>query len=632
MAMKMFDYLRSKRHLPYIVAFLGLITYTILAVHLIHHIQPVMDEASYLLKGRWFLEGTYTPFQDYGPITNKPPLSFFILGIPQILFGAGLRSGRYFALFLSILLLVGQWLTVKRNVGDWWAAASILLYCISPAWIIYYSRALTQVISALLVIWSLHFILGRERKSWEILIGASLAAITVMVRQNMLPFYALIIIFLLISKGIKKVLFPIVFSILIFIALNAIYWPEIYVMIWQPFIPEFLDRWVYSLFNITNTTGGYGQVVRAQEYIWINELAVVFDGIRYFFIPFFTSFITLFYIKPYEIFNTLKKKEEENFFIFLSSTFILLTIIHIIGVIRISNALYSYPAYISFYLPIGVVNFALIGRKIIREKGNYNIFLLITFLVVLFSGIGLSLYPYISDAIMQLKVPSFSQRKLFGDYALWDVLLHRFNIQLSVQQFLLPTVAGFFTAIIVILVLFTIHKSIYLISKNKMVFHNFLLVGVLITGIISSPLPIFAGKGSIQTCNEVDVILHYEKIGTYLDSVILSDSKIYWEGFAPIPLLYISDPNIHPALLNAPFNYFIGGDAQFLEKWGYWNDELAKKWIKEADFVLLSSQVFNERQMESDLNNNYEYKKWKYPESINPCNPNTTLYIFEKID
>jgi hypothetical protein len=81
---RLFKIEKNKTRLPVILSVLAIILYLVQAAYYMHHIQPVMDESTYLLKGKWFIDGTYQPFQEYGPITNKPPLSFISLGISQI--------------------------------------------------------------------------------------------------------------------------------------------------------------------------------------------------------------------------------------------------------------------------------------------------------------------------------------------------------------------------------------------------------------------------------------------------------------------------------------------------------------------------------------------------------------------
>lgn len=61
----------------------------------------LLDEGAYLYKGYLFAIGKYWPYQEYGPWTNHMPLSFLIPGYVQTVFGPGLRTGRYLAVFLT---------------------------------------------------------------------------------------------------------------------------------------------------------------------------------------------------------------------------------------------------------------------------------------------------------------------------------------------------------------------------------------------------------------------------------------------------------------------------------------------------------------------------------------------------
>ena len=67
--------------------------YFIQAVIYAHSMDVTMDEGTYLMKGLLFIKGIYRPFQEFGPITNKMPLSYLIPGAAQAVFGPGLRTG-----------------------------------------------------------------------------------------------------------------------------------------------------------------------------------------------------------------------------------------------------------------------------------------------------------------------------------------------------------------------------------------------------------------------------------------------------------------------------------------------------------------------------------------------------------
>jgi hypothetical protein len=91
------------------------IAYLFQALRYAHTQVMILDEGSYLVKGFLFATGQYWPFQDYGPWTNHMPLAFLIPGYAQVLFGPGLRTGRYLAVFLAALML---WACGSRS-GAW---------------------------------------------------------------------------------------------------------------------------------------------------------------------------------------------------------------------------------------------------------------------------------------------------------------------------------------------------------------------------------------------------------------------------------------------------------------------------------------------------------------------------------
>ena len=58
------------------------------------------------------------------------------------------------------------------------------------------------------------------------------------------------------------------------------------------------------------------------------------------------------------------------------------------------------------------------------------------------------------------------------------------------------------------------------------------------------------------------------------------------------PLLYASDVNIYPPQINDGYSYFLEGDPQGLYQFGYWSKDLAKSWLREADYVLIEDRSY----------------------------------------
>ena len=55
---------------------------------------------------------------------DKAPLAFFIPGYIELIFGPGLRTGRYLAIFLGALTLLGVWVAALRISHNKWLAVA----------------------------------------------------------------------------------------------------------------------------------------------------------------------------------------------------------------------------------------------------------------------------------------------------------------------------------------------------------------------------------------------------------------------------------------------------------------------------------------------------------------------------
>jgi hypothetical protein len=609
--------------LPYILAGLTIMIYMIQASSYIHHIQPVMDESTYLLKGKWFIDGTYQPFQDFGPLTNKPPLSFMALGISQIILPPGLESARIVAIILSVLMLIGLWLLVNRLNGKWWGFFSVLLFILSPAWIIYYSRAMTQVVSAFLVVWSLFFLIGEHKGNWAPYLGVCLAALTTMIRQNMLPFFGLMLLYVLWANGMKKGGKIVLAGLIVFFLSNAIYWPKIYPAIWAPQLPNFINSIIYSL---TRTSASYdpsGILKLNKDFSTLDEIQVFFDGVRYYFISFISA-AAIFLVIPLKSLFLDKKNKKITF---LAVSYLFLIGIHFIASIRQNNFLYSFPAYYAFFLPIGIILIPLLFNSFPLKNRTINLVLVAIFLLIIFTGIGLSLRQSIAPTLLKLPVPRLNATSQPG-YELWDVLSSRFKIPYTAQTYLLPAMAGFFFGLFILAGSYLVW--ILLKKFQKPVQLIYLLISlVVIIGCILSPTYLLAGKGSVGMC-ENDVLVRNKEVSTRLQSKIKPGALVYWEGTIPTPLLYLSGFRYFPIQLNMEFNYLVGGNSAILEKNGFWNDELAQRWINTADYLILSPDASQRRGLDIDPILKSRFILVDTTESLNPCTNSTVLLVFER--
>ncbi|MCJ7434114.1 MAG: hypothetical protein MUO77_11560, partial [Anaerolineales bacterium] len=114
-----------------------------------------------------------------------------------------------------------------------------------------------------------------------------------------------------------------------------------------------------------------------------------------------------------------------------------------------------------------------------------------------------------------------------------------------------------------------------------------LLVAILIIGFILSPTKVLGRGNDFFDCGGADVFESYAEAGQYLRSVIPAGSKVYWDGRIDAIFLYMPGVEIYPPQLNQSHSFYYGGDSDLLLRNGYWTEELARQWMKEADFILL---------------------------------------------
>ena len=156
--------------------------------------STVWDEGMYIFKGFLFTSGKYTPFEDYGIWTNQMPLSYFVAGFPQILAGAGFRTGRYFAVAIGIGSLLGLGFAVRRLRGNWWAAAVVWVVALNQGWVMAFSQLFSQSMVSFFLAWMIFFLAGKRESLWEIVLAALFASFAGLVRINLLPVLAILVI------------------------------------------------------------------------------------------------------------------------------------------------------------------------------------------------------------------------------------------------------------------------------------------------------------------------------------------------------------------------------------------------------------------------------------------------------
>jgi len=198
------------------LAILGGILYAAQSWAYAHTQSSILDEGAYLLKGYLFATGKYTPFQEYGPWSNHMPFSFLIPGYAQIIFGPGLRTGRYFAFAIGLVTLLGIWMLARRLGNRWWAVVAVWLVALNIPLIKTFSVMASQGLVACMFVWVLVLALGKQRPTWQILLGTALAGLMMLTRINLTPVLPLLILYIFWENGRKIGAWSLLLGIVVF--------------------------------------------------------------------------------------------------------------------------------------------------------------------------------------------------------------------------------------------------------------------------------------------------------------------------------------------------------------------------------------------------------------------------------
>lgn len=596
------------------------------------HLQnSILDEGAYLYKGYLYATGQFRLYEDYGLWSNKMPLSFLVPGIVQNIFGPGLRTGRYYAIILAGIMLVGLYILARRLGGKWWGAGIVWLFALSPAIIQHYSMAASQVLVACILTWTLVLIVGKQRPVWQIGMGAFLAGLMAMTRINMFLVLPFLLVYIFWQHGRKSGILATSVAGITVLTIHAIYWPGI-MMMWARVLPEsltpFLNPWRASLV-VTDTWN--------PETTNIDRLLSLFLGIRFQFAAIIGA-VTAWILWP-----TRKEWQSEANFkaaVLFSIIFLTQLLIHMYFAFGQNYCVFCFPGYLSFFSMTGLL-------LVVASSGSWKTRIplwlqigLIPIILLLATGIGFANFEQFGEQLLDYEIPKvfFDFPKLSRGTVTFDVaLINKFNLEYPARRQLAPTITGGLAGVLIVVLALVVSGvwSIYAwkrkgqSNQSAPSFGIIVLTIFLLFGLFLLPSKVLAGGQSIDNCDG-DAILAYEAIGEHLSEIIPPGSLVYWSGSdSVVPLLYIPEARIFPAQMNGQYSLKENGDIDTLLKFGFWSEEIAEIWLNEADYVLIEKRSFRgwiEDLVIPDIFEELEPS----PQTVS-CLPDTELLIFKRV-
>ena len=603
--------------LPLVLAGVGAILYLIQAIIYAHTTVSSLDEGSYLIKGMFYLNGVYKPFEPYGPLTNKAPFAFLIPGFAEYLFGAGLRTGRYFSIFLGLLTILGVWITARRWTNNWLAAFTVWVFALSPMIIKLHARAVSEVIIACILAWICVLILDIERPLWQIILATALSAVAVFTRQNMAPILPFLIIYTFWQHGKQKGIWAFVTGSFFFLTFHIFYWPRV-MTIWAPWLPENLTPFLNPFRIPTDSVPIWDPNID----FW-NRLNSFFQGIRYHFIPLLGGIFGLILLPPRA---NWKSAPAMRAAVFLAVSYFILAAMH--GWAAIASQYESYSCvfcfsnYLGFFDPLGILFFVISFAYAWNQNPNRvaQIFSVLVVLAVA-TGVGYSLFEQVGNGLLNLPIVPRVRSGGVGFIAIVDALTQGLNISLVQVKRWISSSLGFLVGFAVLLATFFVWKR-----TQKSNFALTLVNLFLITGVVLSPI-LHLGESKLD-CN-TDIIRDHEELGTYLASIIPAGSLVYWDGGnAYTPMIYVPEARIFPPQINDGYTFHIGGDPDVLYYFSHWNAELDARWRAEADVFIIEAKRYANWK---DFLTPQEFQEFAKPSVSPSCVEGAELRIFQRL-
>lgn len=604
--------------LPLIVAGLGAVLYLIQAANYAHTTVSSLDEGSYLIKGMYYLNGTYKPFEPYGPLTNKAPFAFLIPGLAEHLFGAGLRAGRYFSIFAGLLTLLGTWIAARRWAGNWLAAFSVWVFASSPMIVKLHARAVSEVLIACMLAWICALALDEKRSLWRIALASLLAAVAVFTRQNMAPLLPFLILYVYFQHGKRAGMLSLAAAALAFLAFHSAYWPRV-MTIWAPWLPQSLTPFLDAFRIPADSVPVWNPDID----FW-NRLNAFFQGIRYHFIPLIGGFFGLILLPPR--LADWKSAPAMRAAFFLAVSFFSLALMH--GWAALASQYESYSCvfcfsnYLGFFDPLGILFFVVAFTHAWNRNPNRVVKIVSIFIVLLAAaGIGYSLFEFVGDGLLNLPIVPRLRPGGVGFIAIVDALTQGLNMPLAAVKRWISSSFGLFAGLSVLLLAFFIWK------RKQIRFTPILVNSFLVTGFILSPL-LHLGE-SRRDCPKTDIIRDHEELGAYLASIIPPDSLVYWDGGnAYTPMLYVPQARIFPPQINDGYTFHIGGDPDALYYFSHWNAELDQRWRAEAGIFIIEAKRYESWK---NFLAPAEFHEFAPPPAAPACNAGAELRIFQRL-
>jgi hypothetical protein len=311
--------------------------------------------------------------------------------------------------------------------------------------------------------------------------------------------------------------------------------------------------------------------------------------------------------------------------IFLSVLLVVLYYAHIEAAFFGEFCISCILLYVGYFDFLGLMLLLIAAPILIREVSILRRIVIFSVISVLILGIGFSTHEDLSSEFAKRMI-----ERLDGTYV-WGALIH--YIDLPHLMLFRVTFVLLVSALVVVLggvALWGIHRRLNGGQAAGGRIGPVALNLFLIAGLLLSPTKVLGAGNDFFSCEGTDVFASYRQAGEELSQVIEPGSKVYWEGRLTAIFLYLPEIEIYAPQLNHVHSYFIGGDQDILLRSGYWSDELAAQWLKEADYIMV--QGAEKVYLTDEMLESGEYVKVMSAPKAERCRWQSVITIYRRAD
>ena len=612
--------LEHQNTLSLVVAIVGFIFYLYRLWGYSHTLlSSIWDEGMYLYKGAMFASGQYTPFEDFGLWTNQLPVSYFVPGFFQTLFGAGIRTGRLYAFLLGALTLVGVWLAARRQGNRWLAAGIVWIFALNTGWLKSYSMVLSQGLVSFFFAWMLFFMFGKEKRSWELGMAAFLASLAGLTRINVLPVVFLFVLYVFWQYGWKDGLIAAAAGVLPIVVVHLAYWPDI-LKIWAYWIPE-------NIFPaITQFCSPHREIFVPDDFSWLDFSVWVHDpkhlaweGVSSLVRALRANFsvivgvVAALLLWPRQA--DWQSEDQRKRSVFLLVTYLAMFGIHAWAALGGHTCRFvCFSGYMLFFNVFGLLLLVSVG-DVLRARLGFS------GQVLVFVLVALAFAAFVMDY-----QPEYKPLRKFFVYDVFHAEIDRMQGQTTRQQ---PETQPFwrfmeerfgfsrypylrfmlFNDLAAVLmrwgsvVLYTLLPVVgwWILRKRvqlKIDLGIFQLLSLMGVAVFMSPYPFLSQPLDFEAC-EVSVLDRYEEVGADLAAEIEPGAQLFWYLKSDVLLLYLPDREVFLPQTN--FRYTFAKDSTIPEdillQFGWWNMSIGEEWLQQTDYIVMDYKNYKNDQL-----------------------------------